>query len=110
MDADPLPELAALRALVETADLSGEARPTALWCLGQLTRPYHELLRTQEQRFADAIQGLAQALLKNLSAHGGPAVAEALVSHLQALHERLGLRQLNLKPVSPVASRRRKAA
>jgi hypothetical protein len=109
MDADTLPELAAVRTLIETSDLSSEARHTALWCLGQLTRPYRELLRTQEQRFADAIQGLAQAMLKHLSEHA-TGVTEPLVAHLHALHERLGLGPLNLKPASPVATRRRKAA
>jgi hypothetical protein len=107
MDADPLPELAALRALVETADLPGDARKTALWCIGQFPRHYHELLRTQEQRFADAIQGLAQALLKHFFEHGGASVADALLTQLQALHERLGLRPLSLKPA---AGRRRKTA
>jgi hypothetical protein len=111
MDADPLPELAAIRTLVEASDLASEARETALWCLGQLTRPYLELLRTQEQRFADAIQGLAQAMLKHLSEHGGAAVAEPLVAHLHALHERLGLRPLSLKLLPPPKRPRpRKAA
>jgi hypothetical protein len=104
MDADPLPELAALRALVETAELSGEARRTALWCLGQLTRPYQELLRTHEQRFADAIQGLAQAGLNHLAEHA-PGLAEPFVSQLRALHERVGLQPLTLKP-----ARRRRGA
>jgi hypothetical protein len=107
MDADPLPELAAVRTLIETSDLSSEARHTALWCLGQLPRTYHELLRTQEQRFADAIQGHARAVLRHLHEHGGAGVAEGFVAHLHALHGRLGLRPLNFKPVSPVASRRR---
>jgi hypothetical protein len=101
MEADPLPELAAIRTLVETSDLSNEAQHTALWCLGQLTRPYLELLRTQEQRFADAIQGHAKAVLKCLSEHGGAAVAEGFVGQLHALHERVGLRPLSLKPLPP---------
>jgi hypothetical protein len=104
MDADPLPELGALRALVETADLPGDARKTALWCIGQFPRHYHELLRTQEQRFADAIQGLAQAMLKHLAEHA-PGLAEPFVSQLHVLHERVGLQPLTLKPV-----RRRRAA
>ena len=110
MDADPLPELAAIRTLVETSDLSSEARHTALWCLGQLTRPYLELLRTQEQRYAEAIQGLAQAMFKHLSEHGGAGLAAGIVAQLRGLHERIGLQPLNLKPVSPSAGRRRKAA
>jgi hypothetical protein len=73
-----------------------------------MTRPYHELLRTQEQRFADAIQGLAQAMLKHLAEHGGAGVAESFVGQLRALHERVGLQPLNLKPVSPSAGRRKK--
>jgi hypothetical protein len=110
MDADPLPELAALRTLGETSDLSSEARQTAVWCLGQLARPYNELLRTQEQRFADAIQGLAQAMLKHLSEHA-PCMIEAFVGHLHVLHERLGLLRLNLKPLPPPKRPRpRKAA
>jgi len=110
MDADPLPELAAIRNLVETSDLASEPRQTAVWCLGQLTRPYNELLRTQEQRFADAIQGLAQAMLKHLSEHGGAGLAEGFVAQLRGLHERIGLQPLNLKPVSPSAGRRGKVA
>jgi hypothetical protein len=106
MDAEPLPELAAVRALIESSELPSEARQTTLWCLGQLTRPYGELLRTQEQRFADAIQGLAQAMLKHLSGYGGAGVADAFIAHLHALHERLGLPPLNL---SPAGRRSRKA-
>jgi hypothetical protein len=110
MDADTFPELAAVRTLLESAGLPGEAREAALWCLGQMTRPYREFLRTQEHRFHDAVQGLAQAMLKHLRDYGGPGVADAFVAQLHALHERLGLPPLSLKPAPPTGRRQRKAA
>jgi hypothetical protein len=41
---------------------------------------------------------------------GGAGLAEGCVAQLRGLHERIGLQPLNLKPVSPSAGRRGKAA
>jgi hypothetical protein len=49
-------------------------------------------------------------MLKHLSEHGGAGLAEGVVGQLRALHERMGLQSLKLKPVSPLAGRRRRAA
>jgi hypothetical protein len=94
MDVEDLSALTGLRALVEGADLTTEARHTALWCLGQLPALYRDLRQTDEQRFFDGIQRLARAVAGR---------DEAMIAPFQALHRRLGLRELTLR-------RKRKAA
>jgi len=89
--------LQAVRDVVDAADLADEARRRAAWCLGRLPRLYRELARTSESRFSDEIRRLVQALLGAL----GPASrksAEDITLRLAALHECLGLPDLNLKP------------
>ena len=94
MDVEGFPELTELRTLVEGAGLTAEARHSALWCLGQLPALYRDLRQTDEQRFFDGIQRLARVV----AGHDGAAIAR-----FQALHRRLGLRELTLR-------RKRKAA
>jgi hypothetical protein len=88
MDVEGFPELTELRALLEGADLTAEARHTALWCLGQLPALYRDLRQTDEQRFFDGIQRLARVV----AGHDGAAIAR-----FQALHRRLGLRELTFR-------------
>src|SRR4051812_17798839 len=97
MDQDPQAELAALENLVAGADVAEPSRQMVVGCLKQLPRLYRELARTFESRYADEITRLARAVLKVL-AESAPAVADALVARLHALHGRLGLRPLDLKP------------
>jgi hypothetical protein len=92
MDVEDFPELTELRTLVEGADLTAEARHTALWCLGQLPALYRDLRQTDEQRFFDGIQRLAQAVLKEMPGHDGD-----IIARFQALHRRLSLHPLTLR-------------
>jgi hypothetical protein len=98
MDAGDLVELSELHGLVERAALEPGARQTVLWCLAQLPRLYRELRRTYEEQFYEAIRRLVHALLKALAGPDAARVAEAAVGRLGALHERLGLRPLDLHP------------
>ena len=88
MDVEDFPELMELRTLVEGAELTAEARHTALWCLGQLPALYRDLRQTDEQRFFDGIQRLARVVA------GRDAAA---IARFQALHRRLGLRELTFR-------------
>jgi hypothetical protein len=88
MDVEGFPELTELRALLEGADLTAEARHTALWCLGQLPALYRDLRQTDEQRFFDGIQRLARVVA------GRDAAA---IARFQALHRRLGLHELTFR-------------
>jgi hypothetical protein len=94
MDAD----LQAVRDVVDAADLPDEVRERAAWCLGRLPKLYRELAQTSEARFSDEIRRLVQALLVALSP-ASHRTAEAVTLRLAALHERLGLPNLDLKPV-----------
>jgi hypothetical protein len=94
---------------VEEADVAEAPRQAIAWCLRQLPRLYRELARTAESRYADEITRLARAMLKAL-AGGAPGVAEALVARLHALHGRLGLPALDLKPPAPPKRPKRRAS
>jgi hypothetical protein len=108
MDSAAFPELAALSTLVKRARLAPDAKHTALWCLGQLPKLYADFCRTHESRFGDAISRLAQAVLKNLAGQGTGRVGDAFLAQLAALHERLGLAPLALKPTAAPRSGRKK--
>jgi hypothetical protein len=104
MESGDLAELVALRKLIQRARLSEEVRHAALWCLDQLPKLYADFRGTNESRFGDAILRLARAVLKRLaekgSGEGATRVAEAVVAQLGALHERLGLAPLALRPAA----------
>ena len=72
---------------------------------------YVEDCRTYESRFADSILRLTRAVLKRLAeegtGHGAGRVAEAVVVQLGALHERLGLVPLALRPTARSGAGRR---
>jgi hypothetical protein len=105
-------ELATLRSLVRTSNLAADVKHTALWGLDQLTQLYANFLRTDESRFADAILPLARGLLKRLAEKGAGEdagrVGDALVAHLDGLHQRHGFAPLPLKPVTAPSSGRKK--
>ncbi|HKI30654.1 MAG TPA: hypothetical protein VKA46_02090 [Gemmataceae bacterium] len=109
MEPGGLPELVALRTLLQKACLAEEVRHGALWCLDQLPQLYADFCRNYESRFGDGILRLVRAILKRL-AEGGTGddagrVALALVARLDGLHVRLGLPPLALKPAVPVVRR-----
>jgi hypothetical protein len=94
-------ELEALHALAKKAKMSKVSKHITLGCIDQLPRLYQEFCRTNESRYGDTIAGLAQAILKQLAegelGAGARGVAEALVTQLGHLHERLGFAPLRLK-------------
>jgi hypothetical protein len=108
-------EITALRTLIQAANLSPDAKHTALWCVDQLPRLYAEFESTNESRFGDAIRRLSQAVLKGMGEAGAgedaAGVGAALVAQLDGLHRRLGFAPLLLKPVAaPPKGRRKKSA
>jgi hypothetical protein len=82
-------DLQAVRATVDAANLSADARHLATQCLGQLPRLYEGLCQTYESRYSDEIGRLLQVLFRGVSA--APGAAEAIAGQLQAMHERLGI-------------------
>jgi hypothetical protein len=107
MDAD----FEMVRQAVTGTELSDEARHTVEWCLGQLPSLYRRFLESYDSRHVEEIRRLVQGLLRTLAAQPhGPPLAEAIAGRLQALHERLGLRDLDLKPVARPRRRTRKVA
>jgi hypothetical protein len=106
-------ELAKLHSLIQKADLAADVKHTALWGLDQLSKMYADLVRTYESRFADAILRLAQGLLQRLAekeaGEDAGRVGNALVSQLDALHQRQGFAPLRLKPPAAPARGRKKA-
>jgi hypothetical protein len=106
MDAD----LQAVQELVNTATLPDEARHTANWCLDQLPELYDKFSQTYDARYPEAIRRLVRAMLGALTPRRKATtearqLAEAVLDRLGALHERLGLPELDIK-----ASRPRKVA
>jgi hypothetical protein len=110
--------LETIRGVVNEATLSVETRRTVLWGLDQLPPLYRDLDRTYDVRYRDSILRLVQGMLMKLQVQepgcpDAPEVAEGIVSHLKAMHERLGIPSLGLKPPAPpkpVRKRKVKAA
>jgi hypothetical protein len=108
-------EITALRTLIQAANLSPDAKHTALWCVDQLPKLYADFGRTNESRFGDAIRRLSQGLLKRMGEAGSGAdagrVGDALVAQLDGLHQRLGFAPLPLRPsAAPAKGLRKKSA
>jgi hypothetical protein len=105
-------ELATLRSLVQASNLAADVKHTALWGLDQLPQLYADFVRTDESRFADAILRLARGLLKRLAEKGAGEdarrVGDALVAHLDGLHQRHGFAPLPLQPTPAPSSGRKK--
>jgi hypothetical protein len=89
---------------VATATLPDDVRATVTWCLDQLPGQYRELDRTYDARHSDEVRRLVEALLGALRAAGARQAAEAVTLRLVAMHERLGIPSLGLKPGSKKAS------
>jgi len=96
MDAD----LQAVHDLLDTTTLSEEKRHTVSWCLGQLPDLYESLKQTSDTRYIDEICRLVRGLLEALRAASNPGArrsADAVALRLVAMHERLGLPNLDIK-------------
>jgi hypothetical protein len=102
---EKLMELAKLRTLVAGADLTPEAKHSALWCLDGLPKLYVELRRTDESRYWDAISKMGQAVLMRMGQEGAGddagKVSDAVIHRLKAMHRRLGIAPLPLKTGGP---------
>jgi hypothetical protein len=96
-----LTDLEKIRALLDTDRLDDQSLETMTWCLDRLPGLYSEFVRTYEKRYGDEIRRLVQGLLSKVSQ---AALEQAILDHLLAMHERLGIPELNLSP------RKRKAS
>ena len=105
-------ELSKLHSLVQKANLAADVKHTALWGLGELSKLYAELVRTDESRFADSILRLAQGLLQRLAekqaGEDAERVGDALVAQLNRLHQRHGFAPLCLRPPAALPRGRKK--
>jgi hypothetical protein len=97
--------IAVLGKEVKTAAIPDDSKHTASWCIGQLAALYAKYGATQESRFADEINRLVQALLKELCnsksktgcSEAQLKVAAGIVERFRSLHEQFGLPGLQLK-------------
>ena len=108
-------ELSKLHSLVQKANLAADVKHTALWGLGELSKLYAELVRTDESRFADSILRLAQGLLQQLAekqaGEDAERVGDALAAQLDRLHQRHGFAPLRLRPpAAPARGTKKKPA
>lgn len=95
MDAD----FELIRQDVSGTELSDEARHTVEWCLGRLPALYRDFLQSYDSRHVEEARRLVQGLVRTLAEQPhGPPLAAVLVGRLQALHERLGIRDFDIKP------------
>jgi hypothetical protein len=94
-------DLQAIRDVVNATQLTDEARQTVAWCMDQLPGLYGNLARTYDAKYSDDIRRLVQAILTHLGAAKTPAArraADAVTLQVLAMHERLGIPTLDLKP------------
>lgn len=104
-------ELQAIHDVVNEASLSAETRQGLLRALDQLPPLYRELDRTYDIRYRDGIARLVEGMLHRLGQEDATSpdagkVAEELRAGLSAMHQRLGIPSLGLKP-PPAVKRRR---
>jgi len=90
-----LMELENIRALLLAKRPEDHNLTTMTWCLDRLPDLYSEFVRTYEKRYGDEIRRLVQGLLANVRQ---AALQQAILDHLVAMHERLGIPDLNLCP------------
>src|SRR5688572_13974969 len=100
--------------MVDRAALSPDVRRKLLEGLGRLPPLYEGLERTYESRFHDAIVQTGRAMLRVLAdaddeSPDAAEVAEGMIARLQAMHERLGIPPLGLKPPARPRPARKKA-
>src|SRR5437879_66703 len=103
-------QLGAMADEVQAAVISGDAKHTALWCIGQLPNLYAKFGQTNESRYGDEITRLVQGVLKPLvqsksNSSDGQTLAVSISTRLRLLHEQLGLPELNLHSPRVAASR-----
>jgi hypothetical protein len=109
-------ELRGVHTIVGKATLTPALRKQLLDGLAKLPALYEGLEQTYESRFHDAIIRAARLMLKNLAdadeeSPDAQRVAEGIVTRLQAMHERLGIPNLNLKmPLPPKVVRKKTKA
>jgi hypothetical protein len=97
----------AIRQALNGAKLSEEARVRALWCLEQLPALYRGLAETYESRYVDEISRLVSVMVGRLAEKTSDRpVAVAVEGRLRAMHERLGIPALSLKPLAPAKTPR----
>jgi hypothetical protein len=96
-----LMELELIRVLLHADRPDDQTLKTMTWCLDRLPGLYGEFVLTYEKRYGDEIRRLVHGVLANVSQ---AALAQTILDHLLAMHERLGIPDLNLSP------RKRKAA
>jgi len=90
-----LMELERIRALLLANRPDDQNLKTMIWCLDRLPGLYSEFVRTYEKRYGDEIRRLVHGLLAKVSQ---AALAQVIFDHLLAMHERLGIPDLNLSP------------
>jgi len=91
-----------IRALLRAKRQDDDNLKTMTWCLDRLPDLYSEFLRTYEKRYGDEIRRLVHGLLAKVSQ---AALQQAILDHLLAMHERLGIPDLNLCPRKRKAQR-----
>lgn len=95
--------LESLRQLVRRATLPAETEQSILRCVDKLPSLYGDWDRTYEIRYRDSIARIVEQILHSLgkvqsdSVDGGH-VADGFLSRLAAIHQRLGIPSLGLKP------------
>jgi hypothetical protein len=87
-----LSELEKVRALVHADGLAPDVLTTVTWCLDRLPGLYSEFVQTYESRHGDEIRRLVDGLLAKV---GKAALKQAILDHLLAMHEHLGIPALN---------------
>ena len=105
--------LIGIRAMLDGAGLEADVKRSVLWSVDQLPPLYREFLRTYDVRYRDSILGRVRGVLTTLSRDGaaGLRVTADLIKELHALHDRLNLTGLDIKPpAAPKPARKRKAA
>jgi hypothetical protein len=90
-----LMELEKIRVLLHADRLHDQNLKSMIWCLDRVPDLYNEFVRTYEKRYGDEIRRLVHGLLEKVSQ---AALEQAVLDHLQGMHERLGIPDLNLSP------------
>jgi hypothetical protein len=104
--------LQTLRDVVNGATLSAETRQSVLRSIDQMPSLYRELDRTYDIRYRDGIVRLVEGMLHTLGQQNAESadaskVAADIVSYLGAMHLRLGIPSLGLKPPAQGARKRK---
>jgi hypothetical protein len=95
--------LESLRQVVRGATLPAETQQSVLRCIDKLPPLYSDWDRTYDIRYRDGIARIVEQILHTLGTTEpdgaeGNKVADALISRLAAMHQRLGIPSLGLKP------------